>query len=131
MKGIVALRNSEGAVRRWALTRSQTTMAVTELRSICGLEYNENASAQVFDYRIRKDNEHMHQIASAIEDFGNPFASEFEVQPLMNLASEKSALANSSKYLLETLKQGKEARENFVQESKNDPNRFLRPIKRI
>ena len=131
VKGIVAFRNSESAVRRWALTRSQTTMAVTELRSICGLEYNENASAQVLDYRIRKDNEHMHQIALAIEDFDNPFACEFEVQPLMNLASGKSALANCSKYLLETLKRGKEARENFVEESKNDPNRFLRPIKRI
>ena len=122
MKGIVAFRNSEGVVRRWALIRSQTTMAVTELRSICGLEHNENASAQVLDYRIRKDNEHMHQIALAIEDFGNPFAYKFEAQPLMNLASVKSALANSSKYLLETLKRGKEAQENFVEESKNDPS---------
>ena len=131
MKGIMAFRNSEGAVRRWALIRSQTTMAVTELRSICGLEHDENALAQVLDCRIRKHSKHVHQIALAIEDFGNPFACEFEVQPLMNLASGKSALANSSKYLLETLKQGKEARENFVEESEKDPSRFLRPIKRI
>ena len=73
----------------------------------------------------------MHLIALAIEDFGSPFAYEFEVQPLMNLASGKFALPNCSKYLLETLKRGKEARENFVEECKHDPNQFLRPTKRI
>ena len=57
-KGIVTFRNCESAMRRWALAKSQTTMAVIELRSISGLEQDENASAQVHDYRVRKDNEH-------------------------------------------------------------------------
>ena len=122
MKGLVAFRNSEGAVRHWALTRSQTTIAVTELRSIFGLEHNENVSFQVFEYLIRKDYEHMHVVALSIEDFGSLFAYEFEVQSLMNLASGKSALPNPSKYLLEMPKRGKEAQENFIEESRNDPN---------
>ena len=36
MKGIVAFRNSENAMRRWSLTRTQRAMAVTELRTLAG-----------------------------------------------------------------------------------------------
>ena len=93
---------------RWALARSQTTMAVTELRSIFGLKQNENASAKVHDYRVRKDNKQMQVISSTIENFGNPFSSDLKLQPLMNLASGKSALLNASSYLSRTLKRGKE-----------------------
>ena len=117
-KGIVTFRNSESAMRRWALARSQTPMAVSDLRSKSDLEHNENASAQTHDYRIRKDNEHMQLIASAIEDFGDPFSSDFELQRLMNIASGKSALSTISDYLLQTLKRGKEARKRFTEEWK-------------
>ena len=117
-------------MRRGVLARSQTTRAVTELRSISGLEQNENASIQVHVYRMRKDNEHMQAISSTIEDFGGPFSSNLKLQPLMNLASGKSALLNTSNYLLRTLKRGKETRENFTEEWRNEPRRFLRPVKR-
>ena len=50
-KRIVAFRNSESAIRRWALARRQTTMAVTELRNVSGLEHNQTASARVHDAR--------------------------------------------------------------------------------
>ena len=129
-KGMLAIRNSESAMRRWALARSQTTRAVTELRSISGLEQNENASAQVHDYRMRKDNEHVQAISSTIEDFVDPFSFDLELQPLMNLASGKSALLNARNYLLRTLKRGKEAQEKFIKEWRNEPRRFLRPVKK-
>ena len=64
-----------------------------------------------------------------IEDFGDPFSSDLKLQPFMNLASEKSALLKSSNYLLPTLKRGKKAREKFIEEWKNEPRRFLRPVK--
>ena len=130
-KGIVAFRNSESAIRRWALARSQTTMAVTELRNVSGFEHNQTASAQVHDHRVQKDNEHMKLIAATIKDFGDPFSSDFELQPLMNLASRKSALPNTSNYLLHILERGKEARDRFTEKWRNEPGRFLRPVERI
>ena len=118
-------------MKRWALAKSQTTRAVIELRSISGLEQNENASAQVHDYRVRKDSEHnMPAISSTIKDFGGPFSSDLELQPLINLASGKSTLLNTSEYLLRTLKRGKEAQEKFTKEWRNELRRFLRPVKR-
>ena len=72
----------------------------------------------------------MQAISSTIEDFGGPFSSDLELQPLMNLASGKSALLNTSEYLLRTLKRGKEAREKFTGKWRNEPQRFLRPVKR-
>ena len=106
-------------------------MAVTELRNASGLEHNHTASAQVHDCRVQKDNEHMKLIAATIKDFGDSFSSDFELQPLMNLASGKSALPNTSNYLLHTLERGKEARDKFTEEWRNEPRRFLRPVKRI
>ena len=73
-QGIVTLRNSESAMRRWALARSQTTREVTKLRSISGPEQNENPSDLVHNYRVRKGNERMQ--ALTIEDFGSPFSSD-------------------------------------------------------
>ena len=46
MRGIVAFRNSENAMRRWHLTMTQRAMAMTELRTFAGLEVGETASAQ-------------------------------------------------------------------------------------
>ena len=116
-------------MRRWALARSQTKIAVTELRSIFGLEQNENASAPVHDYQVQKDTKHMHIISSTIENFCDPFSSDLKLQPLMNLASAKSALLNASSYLSRTLKRGKEAREKFTEEWRNEPSTFFDQLK--
>lgn len=62
MKGIVAFRNSENAMRRWSLTMTQRAMAVTELRAFAGLELGETATAQCRPSRIKKDNKQIWQI---------------------------------------------------------------------
>ena len=80
---------------------------------------------------VQKDNEHMKLIAATIKDFAYPFSSDFELQPLMNLASGKSALPNTSNYLLHTLERGKKARDRLTEEWRNEPRRFLWPVKRI
>ena len=77
-----------------------------------------------------KDNENKQAISSTIEDFGVPFSSDLELQPLTNLASGKSALLNTSDYLLRTLKREKEALEKFTKEWRNEPRKFLRSVKR-
>ena len=45
MKGIVAFKNVENAMRRWSLTMTQQAMVVTEPRSFAGLEAGENETA--------------------------------------------------------------------------------------
>ena len=58
LKGIVAFRNSEGAMRRWSLNKSQRTMAVTELREMCGLEKGETSASHVRKARVQRDKLH-------------------------------------------------------------------------
>ena len=70
----------------------------------------------------------MQIISSTIEKFCAPFSSDLKLQPLMNLASRKSALLNASSYLSRTLKRGKEARE-FTEEWRNEPSTFFDQLK--
>ena len=126
----VVLRNSKSIMRHWAWARSQTTMAVGELKRIPGLEQNENASAQVHDYQVRKDKERMQVILSTTEDFEGSVFSDLELQPLMNLAAEKSTFLNTSNYLLRTLKRGKETHEKFTEEWKNELRIFFDQLKK-
>ena len=86
---------------------------------------------KVHDCRERKDNEHIKLIAGTIQDLGDPFSFDFELQLLMNLASGKPALRNTSNYLLHSLEREKKARDRFTEEWRNEPRRFLRPVERI
>ena len=69
MRGIVAFRNSESAMRRWCLTMTQRAMAVTELRTYTGLELGETAAAQVRPSRIKKDNKQMKELGEKLDEF--------------------------------------------------------------
>ena len=59
LKGIVAFRNSDSAMRRWSLTMAQRAMAVSELRAFAGIHHEENAANHCRQSRIRKDNNQM------------------------------------------------------------------------
>lgn len=130
MKGIVAFRSSENAIRRWSLTMAQRAMALTELRTLVGLDHGESAAAQCRQSRIRKDNNQMEALSQKIDDFCNPFADNVS-DSLINLASGRAACNATETYLLNTLKRGKESREQFQDEWRNDSSRFLKKVKRI
>ncbi|KAJ8046446.1 hypothetical protein HOLleu_05118 [Holothuria leucospilota] len=46
MRGIVAFRSSENAIRRWSVTMAQRAMAVTELKTFAGIHLEEDAANQ-------------------------------------------------------------------------------------
>ena len=90
-KGIVAIRSSENAIRRWSLIMAQKTMVITELRTLVGLDHGESTAAQCHQSRIRKDNNQMETLSQKIDDFCNPFADNVS-DSLINLASGREAL---------------------------------------
>lgn len=55
MRGIVGFHYSGNTVWRWCVTSTQRGMAVTELRTMAGLEAPEQPAAQVRTSRIEKD----------------------------------------------------------------------------
>ncbi len=129
MKGIVAFRNSESAMRRWSLTMTQRAMAVTELRSFAGLEVGESASTQCRPARVRKDHQQMDVLSAKLDEFCNPFADEAP-SSLVNIATGHTASDTTERYLLDTLQRGKDERDKFLQEWESDNSRFLKPVKR-
>jgi len=129
MKGIVAFRNSENAMRRWSLTMTQRAMAVTELRTFAGLEQGESAAAQCRPSRIKKDNLQMATLSAKIDEFCNPFTDDAP-SALVNIATGQTASKATESYLLNTLKRGPEAREQFTTEWDSNNSRFLKTVKR-
>lgn len=129
MKGIVAFRNSENAMRRWSLTMAQRAMAVTELRTFAGLELGENPTAQCRPSRIKRDNSQMAVLSAKIEEFCNPFVDDAPTS-LVNVATGQVASKTTESYLLTTLERGKKERDKFLNEWDSNSSRFLLPVKR-
>ena len=116
-------------MRRWSLNRSQMTMALTELREMCGLEKGETSATQTRKGRIAKDNSHLGALTASIEETCNPFR--IEEPTLINIATGKAASSSTSEYLLSTLERGEMAKVSFHSEWEGDPKRFFKPVKRI
>jgi len=129
MKGIVAFRNSESAMRRWHLTMTQRAMAVTELRTLTGLEVGETAAAQCRSSRIKKDHKHMAFLSEKLDQFCNPFSNEASGS-LVNIATGRATSKSTESYLLSTLIRGVEARNKFQSEWDQNSSRFLERVKR-
>ena len=129
MKGIVAFRNSDNAIRRWSLTMAQRAMAVTELRAMVGLENRESTAAQCHKSRIRIDNLQMATLSEKLDQFCNPFL--LEEESLMNVATGRVVTKATETYLINTLQRGKDAREKFQGEWDHNSARFMKPLKRI
>ena len=130
MRGIVAFRNNQNAMRRWSITMTQRAMAVTELRTFAGLDVGEHAAAQCRPSKIRKDHRQMNALGQKIEESCNPFKEDGPDQ-LVNVATGHVAVKATQDYLLNTLKRGKDARMKFEEEWEAKSKRFLEPVKRM
>ena len=60
MRGITAFRDSEDACRRWSITLTQRSMALSELNELVGLQSGEGPEKQLTKSRIRRDNADSH-----------------------------------------------------------------------
>ena len=125
MKGIVAFRNSEHAMRRWSLTMTQRAMAVMELRAFTGLEVGESAAAQCQPSRVKRDNTQMAALSKKIDEFCNPFSDEPPTS-LVNMVTGHVATKTTETYLLNVLQRGQEERDKFFEEWDKNNLRFLR-----
>ena len=67
-----------------------------------------------------------------IRETCNPFNEEtVSCSKLLNIASGKTASKDVEKYLTNILENGRIGREQLKKECIEDPNRFLKPIKRL
>lgn len=129
-RGIVAFRNSDQALRRWALTMTQRALAVSELKSLVGIEQENGTAAQCHPSQINKDNIQMKALGKTIDTFCNPFSDEAP-STLVNIATGRAANAATQSYLLSTIRRGQEAREKFEEEWDENRKRFTQPIKKV
>ena len=111
LKGIVSFRNSDEALRRWALTMTQRARVVSELKAIVGLEQEDTAASQCRPPRIRKDNLQMTVLSKTL-DFCNAFWDDTS-KDLVNIATGRVAMKATETYLLSTLQRGESARTRF------------------
>ena len=131
MRGIVGFHYSQNAITRWCITSTQRGMSVTELRTIAGLEAEEQPAAQLRASRIEKDSQHRDILINAITESCDPFSlPSTECPCLLNIATGKAAKPETQNYLIESLAEGRNLHMKFQEECAADKHRFLKPIKR-
>ena len=132
LKGIVAFRNSESTFRRWSITTTQRGLAVSELRTILGIEEVVQPSVQLRQWRVKKDNDSIDVLSALLKETCNPFGDPACSSPdLLNISSGKATDQETKLYLLGSLSRGREWRLTFQQECSVDKTRFLKTIPRI
>ncbi|KAJ8031889.1 hypothetical protein HOLleu_25241 [Holothuria leucospilota] len=131
MRGIVGFHYSHNAIRRWCITSTQRGMSVTELRSLTGMETQEQPATQLRASRIEKDSRQKDVLINEITQSCDPFSSPATMSSgLLNIATGKAASQETKKYLTESLVAGHELRVKFQEECAADVQRFLKPIQR-
>ena len=109
MRGIAAFRNSESACRRWCITLTQHSMALSEFSKIVDLQGG--TCKQLTKCRIRHNNADMNSVTFTLNQTCNPFSFN-----LVNISSGKAANEETKKFLLGTLERGRKLRLQFVGE---------------
>ena len=90
MRGIVGFYHSVNAIRRGCITSTQRGMAVTELRSMTGLESVEHPASQPRPSKMEKDSTLLKVVTESCDPFLEPTASS---ACLLNVATGKAASA--------------------------------------
>lgn len=128
-RGITAFRDSEDACRRWSITLTQRSMALSELYELVNLQSGEEPEKQLTKSRIKRDNADMNSVAITLNSTCNPFANDAPAG-LVNISSGKAANEGTQKFLLGTLERGRTLRLQFENECSVDGSRFLKPVAR-
>ena len=123
MKSIVAFRNSDEALRKWALAMMQRALAISEVKSFVGLEQDENTASQWRPSRVKKDNEHMKALSMTLEELCNPFTGQ-DSKTLVSIATGQATSKGAEECLITTLKRREEARQKFQDDCIEDLKRY-------
>ena len=127
--GITSFANSESAFRRWNISLTQRSIAVSEIKDMCDIQPGETPVNQLKKGRINRDNRDMEALTKALEDTCYPFKKDAP-SVLVNIATGKVAASETSDYLTQVLERGRELRKKFTDECATDDKRFLRTIPR-
>jgi len=128
-RGITAFRDSEDACRRWSITLTQRSMALSELYELVNLQSGEEPEKQLTKSRIKRDNADMNSVAITLNSTCNPFANDAPAG-LVNISSGKAANEGTQKFLLGILERGRTLRLQFENDCSVDGSRFLKPVAR-
>ena len=128
-RGITAFRDSEDACRRWNITLTQRSMALSELYQLVNLQSGEEPQKQLTKSRIRRDNADMNSVSKTLINTCNPFGNDSPAD-LVNISSGKAANEETKMYLLGILERGRTLRLKFETECSVDGSRFLKPVAR-
>ena len=106
-------------------------MSVTELRSIIGLEKEEQPATQLRLSRIKKDSRDRDALYEAVTEACNPFSAPASNSAyLLNIATGKASSDATRTYLNESLDVGHARHLKFKEECAINKERFLKPIQR-
>ena len=88
--GITHFANSHGAFRRWCVTLSQRSMAVSEMKEMSGIKKGETPANQLRTWRVEHDNNDVGKLINMLDKTCNPFATDVP-NVLVNIATGKAA----------------------------------------
>ena len=120
-RGITAFRDSEDACRRWNITLTQRSMALSEFYQLVNLQSGEEPQKQL-------TNADMNSVSNTLINTCNPFGNDSPAD-LVNISSGKAANEETKKYLLGILERGRTLGLKFETECSVDGSRFLKPVK--
>ncbi|KAK7575726.1 hypothetical protein V9T40_012012 [Parthenolecanium corni] len=129
--GISAMTNEPSAHLRWTITRSMRSEIVTKLKDMTGLNSKDDVCRELKPYRIRQDNSDLSAICKILEESANPFCEALRDEVLYNIGTGKAAGEQTKEFLLTTRSKGDQLRTKFIEECKEDSDRFNREIKRL
>ena len=118
--GITAFSTTDGAKRRWMVTRSARSAIVGSLLEKAGLKTCEDTMKDLKGYRITRDNDDLKKVKDAIEDRINPFQMVVD-EKLYCITTGKSIQDEIKHDLLHCTQIGLKWCQEFVDGSFKDP----------
>ena len=129
LTGISAFIQSEGARRRWMITRAVRSAIVSNLLSKAGMHSLADTSKEIKPSRVQRDNEDLTKLVHAIRTTMNPFEQEPD-NNLFCMATGKKVRDDIKEDLLNFEKKGDIWCKEFMTGCFSDPSRFEKPIPR-
>lgn len=127
--GISAFTNSITARQRWSKSHYLRTSLCSTFFNSLHLNSNDDVSKDLRPNMIKKNNEDLQKLKIQIINCCNPFKT-LETPKLFNISSGKSTSAVTSKFLLNIFDFGDNQKNCFITECLEEPQRFLKPIKK-
>lgn len=123
--GITAFADVKSAVNRWLVTSSMRTEIVNRVLSIAGMSNDDDIKNKDLNpKRMARDATELCNLVKTIEDIKNPFDENLQKDSLFNIKTGKKVSKEAEDYLLSYIFEGEKKRDNFLDECKQNPDRF-------